>query len=229
MNLDIEFEKRKPWITRFEINKISYGGSFDALNDARLTQFFECFPQAETILELGSLEGGHSFGLAKNPRVKTVTAIEARAANLKKARFIKDVIGDEKVKFVEADLQKTNLADFGKFDAIFCSGLLYHLPKPWELLNQFNKISSNVFIWTQYAGEEEAEKIVEGYRGKWYQESGWSDPLSGVSEKSFWLSLGSLVEILTDNEFKNLKIIDKNPHHPHGRAITFAASTSKID
>ena len=46
------------------------------MNDERVKQFFEMFPQVETILEMGSFEGGHSLALAQNPTVKKVTAIE---------------------------------------------------------------------------------------------------------------------------------------------------------
>ena len=60
-----EFERLKPWVTKFHIAGSDYGGNFDALNDARIAQFFEIFPAVETVIELGSLEGGHSFALAR--------------------------------------------------------------------------------------------------------------------------------------------------------------------
>lgn len=228
INLISEFEKRKPWVTKFDIHGNSYGGSFDALNDARIKQFFEAFPRVETILELGSLEGGHSFALARGPHVKKVTAVELRPANIEKAKFVQELLGEKKIEFIEADLEKIKLSDFGEFDAIFCSGLLYHLPKPWELLNQFAGISPNLFVWTQYADEQKAKKIVQGYRGKWYKEFGWLDPLSGRSKYSYWLSLGSLIQILTESGFKQTKIIENDLTHPHGWAITFAASKGEF-
>ena len=66
MNIGAEFEKLQPWITRFHLEGADYGGTFDAMNDVRIAQFFEILPAVETIIELGSLEGGHSFALAKN-------------------------------------------------------------------------------------------------------------------------------------------------------------------
>ncbi len=44
------------------IDGVPYGGSFDAVNDPRLDLFFAAFPTPESILELGSLEGGHTIG-----------------------------------------------------------------------------------------------------------------------------------------------------------------------
>jgi len=80
-----EFEKLAPWITKFHLAGADFGGDFDALNDVRIRQFFEIFPRAKSIVELGSLEGGHSFALAQNASVERVLAIEGRAANIAKA------------------------------------------------------------------------------------------------------------------------------------------------
>lgn len=71
------FEGLKPLVTKFTINGTAYGGEFDAMNDGRITQFFQSFPDAKTILELGSLEGGHTFALSKWPGVRRVVGIEA--------------------------------------------------------------------------------------------------------------------------------------------------------
>jgi Methyltransferase domain len=223
MNLKDGFNLREPWITKFEIEGEAYGGSFDAMNDARVTQFFEHMPKVNTILELGSLEGGHSFSLAQYAGVEKVVAIEARSKNIEKAKFVQGLLGDEKVEFVEADLENTDLTKLGEFDAIFCSGLLYHLREPWKLIEQCSKISPNIYIWTQYACENEAKKFSSGFRGKWYREGSWLDPLSGVSKYSFWLSMGSLLNLLTTNNYKNIQILENNLNHPNGCAVTFSA------
>lgn len=223
MNLDEKFNRMNPWITKFFIDGNAYGGWFDAMNDERIKQFFRSFPDVKTILELGSLEGGHSFALAQNSSVEKIIAIEARDKNLEKAHFIKELLEDEKVEFVKGNLEKTDLSKLGKFDAIFCSGLLYHLPKPWELIEQCCQISSRLFLSTQYAGEKEAKKFSNNLRGKWYAEGSWLDPLSGVSKYSFWLSMGSLINILTFNGYKNINIFDNNLSHPKGPLVTLAA------
>ena len=56
IDLAHEFERRKPWVTKFRIDESEYGGQFDAMNDGRILQFFQYFPGASTILELGALE-----------------------------------------------------------------------------------------------------------------------------------------------------------------------------
>jgi SAM-dependent methyltransferase len=223
-----EFKKLDPWITKFHINGEDFGGSFDALNDVRIRQFFEVFPGAQSVIELGSLEGGHSFALAGNASVKKVTAIEGREINIKKARLVQEILGDKKVEFVEGDIEKLDFEKFGRFDAVFCSGLLYHLPRPWELIPKLARVSPNIFIWTQVSEEAKAKKVREGWRGKFYREGGLFDPLSGLSRKSFWLSLGSLIGLLTANGYREVKIIEHDLAHPKGNAVTLAATQDKF-
>ncbi len=229
MNLAQEFEKRKPWITKFRIHDMEYGGTFDAMHDTRIEQFFECFPNVHNVLELGSLEGGHSFGLAGRPTVTKVVALEGRPANVEKSLFVRKLLHSNKVEFIEANLQNTDLSGFGQFDAVFCSGLLYHLPEPWKLIRECSKVSRNLFIWTHYANEKEAaEVLLECYRGRWYQEGGLHDPLSGLSEKSFWLTLGSLITVLSQNRYRSIRIIENSMDHPHGPCVTLAAGATTL-
>lgn len=225
IDIATEFERRKPWVTKFQIQEREYGGSFDAMNDGRISQFFQYFPNVSTILELGALEGGHSFALANGPAVKRVTAAEGRPLNIQKALFVQGLIGAEKVEFLQANLENFELSALGTFDAVFCSGLLYHLPEPWTLIQRCAQVSPNLFLWTHYAGENEAEEKVHGLRGKWHGEGGLGDPLSGLSEKSFWPTLGSLISMLTKNGFKTVHLIENQLDHRHGFAITLAATS----
>ena len=220
-----EFERRKPWVTKFRFHDREYGGSFDAMNDGRISQFFQYFPNVGTILELGALEGGHSFALATQPAVKRVTAIEGRPVNMEKALFVQGLMGAGKVEFLQVNLENFDLLTLGSFDAVFCSGLLYHLPKPWKLIQRCAQVSQNLFIWTHYAGENEAEERVNGFRGKWHEEGGLADPTSGLSKKSFWPTLGSLIAMLSMNGFKTVHLIENELNHPHGLAATVAATS----
>ena len=125
-----EFAKRGPWIYQFQIDGKIYGGGISAVGDVRVERFLRFAPEAKTILELGSLEGAQSFILAQQPGVKRVVALEGREANLRKARFVQEVFEIRNVEFLQANLEQSDLSAFGKFDAVFCCGLLYHLPEP---------------------------------------------------------------------------------------------------
>lgn len=223
-NLEEEFERRAPWVTKFVIDGTEYGGDFDPSNDPRVPMFFKWFPDAREILEFGSLEGGHTFNLARRPGVKRVVALEARASNLERAVFVQHLLDISNIEFKVANLEEIDLTTFGKFDALFCSGLLYHLPEPWKLISQFSKLSSNLFIWTHYADDNQANEIINGYAGKSYREAGISDPLSGLSNVSFWPTLSSLIKMLTQNGYQKIHVLENNLTHPHGPAVIMAAT-----
>jgi len=223
ISIENEFAKRNPWVTGFVIDGEKYGGDFCAMQDRRLDQFFQCFPDVQTILELGSLEGGHTFSLGKHPGVQRVIGMEGRAANVDRARLVQHLLGINNVEFVTANLESTDLAKFGQFDAVFCVGLLYHLPEPWILVGQIARVTERLFVWTHYADMRKADQIVHGYQGRMYQEQGLVDPLSGMSAKSFWPTYDSLMNMLNDSGFGTLDLIENDPKHPHGPCITLAA------
>jgi hypothetical protein len=221
-----EFAKLGPWIFQFQIDGQNYGGGVSVAGDARVDQFFRFAPQAETILELGSLEGAHTFIMAQRPGVRRVLALEGRELNLRKARFVQEQLLIPNVTFAQANLEKSDLAAFGKFDAVFCSGLIYHLPEPWKLISQLPAIAPNLFIWTHYAAEADTEVVSGDLRGKIHSEGGPAEPLSGMSATATWLTLGSLITSLTRSGYESIRVIDNDLTHVHGPAVTIGATTS---
>ena len=224
-NLIEEFGKLGPWIYQFQINGQTYGGGISAVGDLRVERFLRFAPKAETILELGSLEGAQSFILAQRPGVKRVLALEGREANLRKARFVQELLDIRNVEFLQANLEQSDLTALGKFDAIFCCGLLYHLPEPWRLLEQLPAIAPRLFIWTQYAADTEAREISGGLRGKIHVEGGPGEPLSGMSPTATWLTLDSLRDVLAASGYKRIDVIHNDPAHANGPAVTIGATT----
>jgi hypothetical protein len=225
VDLVTEFARRGPWITHFVIGGVASGGDYQVINDRRVQQFFERFPNVRTILELGSLEGGHTFMLSRQPGVERILAIEARAANIEKAKFIGSLLGVSNVEFRQANLEQLQLASLGYFDAIFCCGLLYHLPEPWKLISQLPVVAPSVFVWTVYANENEVTIEIDGLRGREYVEGGVDEPLSGLSPKSIWLTLPSLLELLKRCGYGNIEVLEKQ-QNPNGPAVSLVASLS---
>lgn len=209
--LRAEFAKRGPWITRFVIGGVELGGDFDPDVGDRVGQFFQSFPEARTILELGPLEGGHTFDLAQRPGVIRVLAAEARSANIARAEFVQELLEVRNVEFVELSLEDADLTVFGNFDAVFCSGVLYHLPEPWKLVAEIRRVTSKLFIWTHYVPEADANLVVGELRGQEHLEGGPDEPLSGMSPKSLWLTLPSIVTMLKSAGFDSVRILASTP------------------
>lgn len=223
-DLTAEFAKLAPWVFQFRIDGHDYGGAISAVGDARVEQFFRFAPDAANILELGALEGAQTFMLAERPGVKRVLALEGRAANLRKARFLQELLRVENAEFAQANLEEADLSSYGQFDAVFCCGLLYHLPKPWELIQRLPSIAPILFLWTVYAAESEASELSNGMRGKIHIEGGLDEPLSGMSSTATWLTLESLIMSLTRNGYKSVNVIHNDPTHANGPVVTIGAT-----
>lgn len=225
-DLASEFATLAPWIYGFRIDGTEYGGAINVTKDARVDQLFRFAPTARTILDLGSLEGAHTFRIAERPGVERVLALEGRERNLRKARFIQELLRVRNVEFAQANLEKIDVAAFGKFDAVFCSGLIYHLPEPWKLIARLSAVAPRLFIWTHYATDTEAKVVSGGWRGKIYPEGGFEEPLSGLSPNSTWLTLESLVCALTASGYGSIGIMNHDLTHPKGPTVTIGAAVN---
>jgi hypothetical protein len=128
------------------------------------------------------------------------------------------------VKFIQADLETTPLSSFGRFDAVLCCGLLYHLSRPWELLDGLKPVTRRVYAGTHYAAENKVTDVVNGFAGHWYQEFGYADPMSGMLNKSFWITLLALIGRLQHNGSSQVKVLADNPGTANGPFAILAAS-----
>jgi SAM-dependent methyltransferase len=221
--LQSEFDRLGPWVTRFTINGTSNGGTHDIPGQEKTLNLFRYFPNARRILELGSLEGARAFDLAANPQVTEVIAIEGRETNLARARLIQSLYDQHKVRFVCANLETTDLAQYGKFDVVLCFGVLYHMPEPWKLIEQCAAVSPNLYIVTGYAAKGLEQR--NGYWGAAYKEEGLDCPLSGLSPESFWLTLGSLYELLVSSGYTAVRLLANMPDLPDGPSVVLTAQS----
>lgn len=216
------FDALGPWFTRFEIDGVAFGGAHSYADDPRVGLFFDWLGRPARILELGCFEGGHSVRLASPPFVERLVGLEGRPENIARARLAIEVLGRGNVEFRHVDLEGVSLAQFGHFDAVFCAGLLYHLERPWRLLEEIASVTDRLFLDTHCSAS--GNTTVDGYAGSHYQEGGYSDPLSGLSDTSFWLTLTSLIDALSTVGFvvRNQVVIPN--WDDHGLRIHLAAS-----
>lgn len=230
-SLAAEFRARGPWITRFDVAGAQYGGTYHAASDPRLLRFFQLFPNPGRILELGSLEGGHSVPLAGHAR--EVVAIEARSANIAKARWVQSLYGTKNLRFLETDLESATFAELGTFDVVFNLGLLYHLPEPWRLLRRLSRITRSMYLWThvcppRWRRSKHPRTQREGYDGLLYPEHGSVDPLSGMSQASFWPTKRELVRMLKDSGFDSCNLLAYERSHIHGPAVLLECRSQPV-
>ncbi len=174
-------------------------------------------PLAECrILDLGSLEGLFSVEMAQQG-AETV-GVEVRQNNLEKAEFLKATLGLENLQFRKDDVRNISQAGYGRFDAIICSGLLYHLPARdvIELIRTMYDMAGKVVIIDTHialAPERDFDHGGKTYAGKLHsefaasatdEERATSRLSSADNDTSFWLSRPSLVNAMTDAGFSSV-------------------------
>ncbi|MGG6295933.1 class I SAM-dependent methyltransferase [Leptolyngbya sp. AN02str] len=193
------------------------------------------------ILELGPLEGGHSY-MFQNGNASKVTAIEANTRAFLKCLCVKEILKLDRVEFKLGDfmqfLEKADLT----YDMVFASGVLYHMEEPLRLLNLASKVSDRLFIWTHYYDHEiitnteklkhkfEPVQVVE-FEGVPYETSqqsykqalAWSGFCGGPQPVSRWLTRDSIIKALNQFGYKDLSVSFEQPDHPNGPAFAICA------
>jgi SAM-dependent methyltransferase len=212
-------------VSSFEIDGRTYGGSRVAADDNRLAQMQDAFPDARTVLEVGCIDGGTTFILARSPGVH-VTALDPRSDNIARARFAQRQLRVANVHFVVHDVEVDSIRALGRFDVAACLGLLSHLPNPADVVDDMAAAAEGVFLWTHVCGDHEVEAEVGGLPGRWVPEPRPPDPFAGLSPVSFWPTRDALVRRLSTSGLQPRVVVDEN-EHPHGPAVTVAAARAQ--
>jgi 2-polyprenyl-3-methyl-5-hydroxy-6-metoxy-1,4-benzoquinol methylase len=181
----------------------------------------------KSLLDLGCLEGGLSFEMAREDMV--VLGVEGRLSNYEKCALIKDYYGLANLDFSHLDVKDLSVGEHGTFQAILCCGLLYHLDDPVAFLGLLNELTEDhgvLFLDTHIAPSDadlsasaHAQHLSElrsyehegtRYRGRWYTEydegaPGSDDQWTAVSNyRSFWLTHRSLIRALYRSGFTRI-------------------------
>jgi protein-L-isoaspartate O-methyltransferase len=235
--LERKIEALGPWVYGFRYRGKVWGTTsryaaqkpIEPVIGNRIKSFFELFPDARRVLELGGMEGIDTFQLASREGVEVVS-VEGRLENVRKAEFLNGLYGFGNIRFVHADLESYDPRPLGDFDAVMCSGILYHLEKPWTLIQRLSQVTGRIFIWTHYWASAEGTEVVDGYRVKHVDENYPESLLNGLSEHSRWFTLDSLTQALRDSGFVNINVLRQKPSlpgeesHKHVCDVTMAVS-----
>jgi Protein of unknown function (DUF1698) len=101
------------------------------------------------VLELGPLEGHHSYMLHK-AGAKSVLAIEANSRAFLKCLCIKEIFKLDNVSFLLGDCVEYLKGNKQTYDLVFANGILYHMQNPIELLELLGKTTDRIVMWTHY-------------------------------------------------------------------------------
>ena len=146
------------------------------------------------IADLGCLEGGYTVEFARMGF--EALGIEVRRSNFAACEYVRAHLHLPNLHFARDDVW--NIEKYGMFDAIFCSGLLYHLDRPIEFIKMISGLCRRLIILNTHVARETLNPNFplsdmtehEGVRGRWLQEF---DPASPDldQEEIRWSSWGN--------------------------------------
>jgi SAM-dependent methyltransferase len=198
----------------------------------------------KNVLELGPLEGGHSY-LLSQLGAKHVLAVEANSRLFLKCLITKQLYNLDRCQFVLGDFIKYMSQTSETFDFCVASGVLYHMVNPPELLSLIAKVSDTAMLWTHYYDESIIRsrlsylkrlrfrpKSQGSYQGFNYarHERRYGFRLrnlqfiGGPATYSCWMELSDIIAGLKHFGFKKVDVNFHDREHVNGPAICLACS-----
>ena len=116
------------------------------------------------LADLGCLEGGFAVEFARMGF--QVLGIEVREANIAACNYVKANTNLPNLEFIKDDA--CNIAKYGVFDVVFCSGLLYHLDKPKEFLNTLSAVTTKLLILQTHFSTDTKKTDTKNKEHRWF-------------------------------------------------------------
>lgn len=194
----------------------------------------------KTILELGPLEGGHSYVLQKHGAA-SIVAIEANPRAYLRCLIVKQMLKLDRVDFLFGDFNEYLRGDLQEFDICIASGVLYHMQNPIELLALMTQKCRELYLWTHYYDKEICNQLilkskflapiskeVRGFKHSLYPfkygaSRSWSTFIGGPARTSSWLTRQDILNGLHHFGFTDLHINFEELESPHGPCFSLIA------
>ncbi|MDQ3604802.1 MAG: class I SAM-dependent methyltransferase [Gemmatimonadota bacterium] len=234
---------RGEWISRLpEPFSHLEAGSLPLFEDPRLFSGVQSLGGVEgkSVVELGPLEGGHTYRLEKLGASRIV-AVEANARAYHRCLIIKEILSLTRAHFLYGDFIGYLRESGESFDLCVASGVLYHMQNPVELLELIARAAEQLILWTHYYDEAVISKLprrAAKFRGSSTHEyAGFPHVLyrqeyrsrlfsrgycGGTATHSHWMTREDIVAGLAHfgMEATSLEI---DPAHPNGPSLLLTA------
>jgi hypothetical protein len=126
-------------------------GEAPLFDDDRIRWAFERLGgvAGHNVLELGPLEGGHTY-MAQTAGAARVTAVEMNSAAFLKCLVIKELLELDRCTFLAGDALSYMESTSERFDLCIACGILYHMVKPIQLIDLVSRCADRIVIWTHF-------------------------------------------------------------------------------
>lgn len=229
-----------------ELPQFMNSGGVGLFEDARINWILQCLGDISgwNVLELGPLEGGHTFML--EAAGANVTAIEANHEAFLRCLVAKNLYA-MRSKFVLGDFMKS-FGNVQNADLVVASGVLYHMTEPVELIRKIAAVSSNLFLWTHVFDPDLSvwnPSVVNRVGVKWLPKEmridssttvdvrivpqlyadalGWGGFCGGPDTYSNWIYRDDLFALLRHFGYNSIEVAFDQPDHPNGPALALIA------
>lgn len=195
----------------------------------------------KTVLELGPLEGGHSYMLEK-AGARSVLAIEGNTRAYLRCLIVKEVLGLQRVRFVCGDFGQYLKENTDVFDIVFAAGVLYHQQTPVELLANISRAGPALYLQTHYydaAAVAERPHLVDRigkskacefagfaftqYEYSYLTEREWGGFCGGPYGTVQWLSKDDIIRALRHFGYVEISVGFDEISHPSAPSLTLVA------
>jgi len=195
------------------------------------------------VLELGPLEGGHSYALETTYDAAEIVAVEANQRAYLKCLIAKELLGTSRTRFLLGDFNRY-MADSGqRFDLVVACGVLYHMENPAEHIKLLCDSADSIFVWTHYFDRELIDAIGPNVARKFTVETpttydgfdytlhrqdyldalGWGGFCGAGNQYANWIELDAMYGLFDKYGFSISATGFEHLDHPHGPAIAFIA------
>lgn len=219
-------------------------GQLPLFADQRITWAIEALGgvAGRTVLELGPLEGGHTYML-EQAGARSIVAVEASTKAFLKCLVVKEVVGLPRSRFLLGDFEEYLRAGGHRHDCVIASGVVYHVRNPVELIHNIARAADRVYVWTHYFDKTRLDAIAHmrhrfaggshaaehaGFRHTLHRYD-YGDFLDttrfagGSEEYSHWLSRDDLLGALRHAGLSEIAIGEEEPGHTNGPSISLVA------
>ena len=198
--------------------------------------------QGKRVLELGPLEGGHTYML-EQLGAATITSVEANSRAYLKCLLVKEALGLHRAHFIYSDCIQFLEGNPETYDLCVASGILYHMRDPAKLLSLLSRTCNQIMIWTHYYDAELLSQkpsiyqrfatgkatSFEGFQHTLYRQdygaaTGWSGFCGGSSPFSRWMTRDDILACCRHFGFAEIQINFEQPDHTNGPCFAFVAS-----
>jgi predicted RNA methylase len=232
------------WASQFPPSHADLRAGQAALfEDPRISWGFERLGGVEgkTVLELGPLEGAHSY-MAQAAGARHVTAVETNRNAFLKCLVVKELLALDRCSFLCGDALAFMTEVVTHYDLCIACGILYHMVEPLGMIDLISQRADRLLMWTHFYDDaaRENKRLVKRlgpateatYNGFSYHvhrhnygfDARFAGFCGGTRPYSNWLPREDLLRALAHFGWRGVEIAFEDLRHVNGPALALVAT-----